>query len=56
MTSNKSRAKRVFEKTGDKHLDAIVTKRSMLAKPTKRKYQKEVLRRLAHKRIKECHG
>jgi len=27
----------------------------MLVKPTKRKYQKEVLQRLDHKRIKECH-
>ena len=27
----------------------------MLVKPTKRKYQKDVLQRLDHKRIKECH-
>ena len=33
----------------------MVTERSMLVKPTKRKYQKEVLQRLDHKRIKECH-
>ena len=33
----------------------MVTTRSMLVKPTKRKYQKEVLQRLDHKRIKECH-
>jgi len=50
-----SRAKSVFTKTGSKHLDAIVIKRSMLVKPTKRKYQKEVLQRLDHKRSEECH-
>ena len=44
-----------FKKTGGTYLEAIVTKRSMLVKPTKRKYQKEILQRLAHKRIKECH-
>jgi len=36
-------------------LDAISTKRSMLVEPTKRKYQKDVLQMLDHKRIKECH-
>ena len=50
-----SRAKHVFKKTGSKQLDAIVTKRSILVKPTKRKYQKEVLQILDHKRIKEFH-
>ena len=44
-----------LKKTGSKHLDAIVTKRSMLIKLTKRKYQKEVLERLDYKRIKEFH-
>ena len=38
-----------------KHLDAIAIERSMLVKPTKRKYQKEVLQILDHKRIKEFH-
>ena len=55
MTTNMSRAKHVFKKTGSKQLDAIVTKRSILVKPTKRKYQKEVLQILDHKRIKEFH-
>jgi len=55
MALNVSRAKHVFKKTGSKHLDAIVTERSMLDKPTKRKYQKEVLQRLDNKIIKECH-
>jgi len=32
-----------------------MTKRSMMIKLTKGKYQKEVLQRLDHKRIKECH-
>ena len=36
-------------------MDATLTKRSMLVKPTKIKYQKEVLQRLDHKRIKQCH-
>jgi len=50
-----SRAKSVFAKTSSKHLDAIVTERSMFVKPTKRKYQKEVLQRLDRKRNEECH-
>ena len=50
-----SRAKSVFTKTGSKNLDAIVTKRSMFVKPTKRKHQKEVLQRRDHKRNEECH-
>jgi len=36
-------------------LDAVVTKRSMLVKPTKRKYEKDVLQRVHHRRVKECH-
>jgi len=55
MALNMSLLKRVFTKTGSKHLDAIVTKRSILVKPTKRKYRKEVLQRLDHKRNEECH-
>ena len=50
-----SRAKSVFTKTGSKDLDAIVTEKSMFVKPTKRKYQKEVLQRLDRKRNEECH-
>jgi len=36
-------------------MEAILTERSMLVKPTKRKNQKEVLQNLDHKRLNECH-
>ena len=54
MAFNMSHAK-LFLKTGSKLLDAVVNKRSMLVKPTKRKLRKEVLQRLDHEEIKEYH-
>ena len=37
-------------------MDAAVTERSMLVKPTKRKYQNDNLQWLHEKKIKDCHG